>query len=123
MTFTEGSWEGDGPNGAAFLGARIGLGTTTALVLELPYARVDARHRIYDGYFEVSRSEVGNPYLGIELQPIGSVSSPSSEVVFRFWTKEGSSFNFGIRGTPTGAASTHSPVPLRRCTPSGTFDT
>jgi hypothetical protein len=72
MSFVEG-WEGDGPNGAAFLGARIGLGATTALVLELPYFRVDADYRVYAGpAFHVGGSGLGNPYIGIELQPAGS---------------------------------------------------
>jgi hypothetical protein len=53
--------------GSAFLGGRFALSPSATLVLELPYARVDATIEGF-GSFDVNSSTVGNPYAGVELR-------------------------------------------------------
>ncbi|HET9253045.1 MAG TPA: hypothetical protein VFP58_13110 [Candidatus Eisenbacteria bacterium] len=57
------------PTGALYLGARIGLGETWALVAELPYAHSEPfiGGGIFLGNFP-SSSTIGNPYLGAEVR-------------------------------------------------------
>ena len=63
----------DSPMGCLYLGGRVALRPTVALVAEVPYIRTDAWRRTTSGFLVTYKGEsVGNPYLGIELRPSAS---------------------------------------------------
>ena len=67
------SSEPEFPSGAFFLGGRLRLSETAALVVELPYARFEGNFVFGLADFETNSSTVGNPYVGVELGPPGSI--------------------------------------------------
>src|SRR5690349_9039360 len=61
------SFEGsdpEGPAGAAYLGARMRIGSGTSIVVEVPYARFKGVLHDYALPYTVDDALFGNPYLG-----------------------------------------------------------
>jgi hypothetical protein len=66
-------WDSDFPTGSVYLGARFAVSQTVAIVGEVPYTRAVATDDFYFGELTVVSGEtIGNPYLGIEINPSGS---------------------------------------------------
>jgi hypothetical protein len=66
-------YDTDFPTGSVYLGTRLTLGPTVAIVAEVPYTRAKATGDTFLGEVTFYDGEsVGNPYLGVELNPNGS---------------------------------------------------
>lgn len=65
--------ETDFPTGTIFLGGRFRLSEIAAIVVEVPYARFEGRFPFEFFSDPWSGSTIGNPYIGAELGPAGSI--------------------------------------------------
>ena len=66
-------YDADFPTGSVYLGTRLAVSPTLAVVAEVPFTRAEVTRSFYFGELTYFGGEtLGNPYLGIELNPGGS---------------------------------------------------